>query len=44
MSGLPGWCPGKSISALYRDVFSFDYVYGDHRVKFDYTVCIVSGS
>jgi len=29
MSGLSGWCPGKSISALYHDVFSFDYIQGD---------------
>jgi len=24
MSGLSGWCPSKSISALYHGVFSFD--------------------
>jgi hypothetical protein len=44
MSVLSGWCPGKSISALYRDVFSFDYIYDDPSVQFDYTVYIVSGS
>jgi hypothetical protein len=29
MSGLSGWCPGKSISALYHNVFLFDYIYDD---------------
>jgi hypothetical protein len=42
-SGLSGWCPGKSISALYRDVFSFDYKHDDRRVHFDYSVHTVQG-
>jgi len=25
MKILSGWCPGKSISALYHEDFSFDY-------------------